>query len=208
MSRILYPIRIKDISKFEHQNNISINVYGYEDKKVFPSRITTMTAARYHMNLLYITAGKTSHYVLVEDLSRLVLRQYNNDNNKRYFCQYCLHGCISEEVSKNYFGRFKLYEARRIKLPEADDKKGRGKGKFTKTKYQLRIPFVIYADFESVLRKQDPCESSSSKCFTTQYQHQVPCGNCIYVKCSDGQYFETLQVNKGMTPLKSFWTRS
>ena len=204
MSRIQYPIRIKDISKFEHQNNISINVYGYEDKKVFPLCITTMAAARYHINLVYITAGKTSHYVLVEDLSRQVLRQYNNDNNKRYFCQYCLHGCISEEVLKNYFGRFKLYEARRIKLPEADDKKGRGKVKFTKTKYQLRIPFVIYADFESVLRKQDSCESSSSKCFTTQYQHHVPRGNCIYVKCSDGQYFETPQVNKGMTPLKSF----
>ena len=87
MSGIQYPIDIKDIGKFEHQNNISVNVYGYEDKKIFPLRITTMTAASHHVNLLYITAGKTSHYVLVKDLSRLVSIQYNNHNGKHYFCQ-------------------------------------------------------------------------------------------------------------------------
>ena len=28
MSVIQYPVDIKDIGKFEHQNNISVNVYG------------------------------------------------------------------------------------------------------------------------------------------------------------------------------------
>ena len=197
MSGIKYPADIKDISKFEHQNNISVSVYGYEDKKIFPLHNCTMTAARHHVNLLYITADKTSHYVLVKDLSRLVLRQYNSDNNKRYFCQYCLHGSISEEILKNHLGRYKLHAAQRMKLPEADDKKGRDKVKFTKTEYQLRLPFVIYTDWKSVLRKQDSFEPSSSKSFTTQYQHHVPCGSCIYVKCSDGQHFQVPQVNVG-----------
>ena len=95
-----------------------------------------------------------------------------------------MHGCISEA-------------AQRIKLPKADDKKGHDKVKFTKTEYQLRLPFVIFTDFESVLRKQDSCEPSSSKSFTTQYQHYVPCGSCIYMKCSDGQYCEAPQMNIG-----------
>ena len=47
-----------------------------------------------------------------------------------------------------------------MKLPEADNKKGQDKVKFTKTEYQLRLPFVIYADFESVLHKQDSSEPS------------------------------------------------
>ena len=79
---------------------------------------------------------------------------------KKYFCQYCLHGCTSEEVLKNHSGRCKLHRAQRIKLPEADDKKGCDKVKFTKTEYQLRLPFVIYADFEIILCKQDSCEPS------------------------------------------------
>ena len=36
MSGIQYPVDIKDINKFEHQNNVSVNVYGYEDKKNLP----------------------------------------------------------------------------------------------------------------------------------------------------------------------------
>ena len=39
---------------------------------------------------------------------------------------------------------------------------------------------LIYADFGGILRKQDySCEPSSSKSFTTQYQHHVPCGSYI-----------------------------
>ena len=98
MSRIQYPVDIKDIGKFEYQDNIIVNVSEYENKKISPLRITTTTAARYQVNLLYITVAKTSHYVLVKDLSRLVSIQYNNHNSKHCFCQYCLHGCTSEGV--------------------------------------------------------------------------------------------------------------
>ena len=136
------------------------------------------------MNLLYITAGKTSQYVLVKDLSRLVLRQNNNDNNKRYFCQYCLHGCTSEEVSRKHLGRCKLHGVQRVKLLEADNTKGGDKVKFTKPEYQLRLPFIIHVDFKSILCKQDSCEPSSSKSFTTQYQQHLPRGGCIYVNAA------------------------
>ena len=85
------PVDIKDIDKFEHQNNVSVNVYGYEDKKIFPLSITTIGIARHRVNLLYITASETSHYVLLKDLSRLISRQNNNHNDKKYFLQYHLH---------------------------------------------------------------------------------------------------------------------
>ena len=42
MSGVKYPIDVKDIDKVEHQNNISVNVYGCEGKKIFPFRITTI----------------------------------------------------------------------------------------------------------------------------------------------------------------------
>ena len=105
------------------------------------------------MNLLYITAGETSHYVLLKELSRLISRQNNNHNNKKYFCQYCLHDQTSEEVLKKHLERCKLHGAQRIKLPEVDDKKNCNKVKPTITEYQLRLPFIIYADFKSVLPK-------------------------------------------------------
>ena len=57
--------------------------------------------------------------------------------------------------------------------------------KFTKTEYKLYWPFVIYLDFESVLLKQDLFKPTSSKSFTTHYQHHIPCESCIFVKCND-----------------------
>ena len=71
MSGIQYSVEVKD------QNNISVNVYEYEDEKMFPLRITTTTVARHHVNLLYVTAGEKSHYVLVKEWSRMVSIQYN-----------------------------------------------------------------------------------------------------------------------------------
>ena len=161
-----------------------------------------MTVAKDQVNLLCISAGEKSYYILVKDLSKLVSSQYNNHNV--IICQYCLHGCTSEEVLKNHLERCKLHAAQRIKLQEADNIKRCDKIKFTKTEYQLRFPFVISEDFERVLRKQDSCEPLSSKSFTTQYQHHVPCGSCIYVKCSDGQYFEPPQVNMGYDTAENF----
>ena len=85
MSGIQYHRDIKLIVNFEHQNNIIINIFGYEDKKIFPLHISTVIVDRHHSNLLYTNAGEKSHYASVKYLNRLVLRQYNNHNNKIYF---------------------------------------------------------------------------------------------------------------------------
>ena len=67
-----------------------------------------MTSARHKVNLLYITADETSHYVLAKELTRLVLGQYNNNYHKTCFYQYCLHGCTSEDELRNHLERCKV----------------------------------------------------------------------------------------------------
>ena len=51
MSEVKYPVDIKHIDKFGYQNNISVNVYGCEDKQIFLLRIITISFARYCLNL-------------------------------------------------------------------------------------------------------------------------------------------------------------
>ena len=81
---------------------------------------------------------------------------------------------VKKYLLKNHLERCKLHRAQRVKLPEADNKKGREKVKFTKTEYQLRLPFAMYTDFKSILRKQDSYEPSSSKFFITMWQLHLP----------------------------------
>ena len=127
-------------------------------------------------------------------MSRLVLQQHNNSNHKKYFCQCCLYGCIREAVLKNHLhlSCFQKLTSRR---------------RMTKSSFKNRITttqLVIYANFKSILYQQDSCQPWSSNFFTIQYQHHVPCRSCIYVKCSDGWYFEAPEVNIGDDSAKMF----
>ena len=46
VSLIKYPLYIKGIIKFQHQNNINVNVYAWECKKMFLLRITNMAISK------------------------------------------------------------------------------------------------------------------------------------------------------------------
>ena len=86
-------------------------------------RVTTMGVARHRVNLLYITAGKTSHCILLKDMHRLISRQNNNHNNKNISDNIVFMTKPVKSYWKKYLERCKLNEAQRIKLPEADNKK-------------------------------------------------------------------------------------
>ena len=46
----------------------------------------------------------------------------------------------------------------------------------------MRVPFVIYADFEAVTEKIDSATPNPEKSFTEKYQKHTPSGFCYYVK--------------------------
>ena len=72
VSGIEFPMKVKDISKFERQNpTISINLFGYEEKELFPVYITEHKKEQ-HVNLLLISNSDTMHYCLIRNLSRLL----------------------------------------------------------------------------------------------------------------------------------------
>ncbi|KAJ8937516.1 hypothetical protein NQ318_005472, partial [Aromia moschata] len=75
-----FPVNLRDISKFELRNNISINVHTL--------KVTSKTIKSYiellDLNVaIVITVGS-------KNLSRLVLSQISNSQHKKYFCDGCL----------------------------------------------------------------------------------------------------------------------
>ena len=73
MEGICYPVSLKDLNKFEKQNpNISITVFGYAGKNVYPLRNSTNTGRDYNIILMLIEEGGVKHYCLVKDISRLL----------------------------------------------------------------------------------------------------------------------------------------
>lgn len=69
MTDIDFPVSLSKVEKFEKQNNLSINVFGYEEGHVFPLYLTKMGNGPEEINLLYLSDEKNSHYCWIKSQS-------------------------------------------------------------------------------------------------------------------------------------------
>ena len=93
---IEFPVQEKDFSKIEVQNNICVNVFGYENKLVFPVYISDQTF-KSSIDLLLLIDDDKSHYVYIKDFDRFMFHKTKN-KNKKYFCKSCLQCFSSKNV--------------------------------------------------------------------------------------------------------------
>ena len=95
-SGIEFPVTIKQYNKIEKQNEININVFGYENKQPYPIFVSKEKYDR-ELNLLLITENDNKHYVLIKDFNRFMFNQTKHEHRK-HFCMHCLQCFSSEEV--------------------------------------------------------------------------------------------------------------
>ena len=156
-----FPMKVGQIAKFKRQNTaISVNVFGYGQKELFPVYITKEKKEN-HVNLLLIANNETRHYYLIRNLNRL-LSSLTKKKAQKYFCEYCLHGFIREDLLLDHEPHCSKHGPQKIKLPNEDN----DVLYFMDVQKQLKVPFVIYADFESYLVKCDQQPLNPSISFT------------------------------------------
>ena len=100
MTGISFPTPLKQISKIERQNNMSIHVFSYEAKMVVPLRLAKVAGER-HVNLLLLKEGDKQHYCLIRNFSRLMSHTTKN-SRARFFCFNCLHGFTRQDLLDNH----------------------------------------------------------------------------------------------------------
>ena len=185
---IEFPMRVNQIAKFERQNTtISVNVFGYEERELFPLYITK-EKKEHHVNLLLFSSNETSHYCLIRNLSRLLgpLTKYKG---RKFFCEYCLHGFTRRDLLEQHEPHCSKNGPQKIKLPNEDN----DVLYFKDVQKQLKVPFVIYADFESYLVKCDEQRLDPSVSFTQKTQEHKPSGFC-YTVVSEVEDYNTAPV--------------
>ena len=91
-SDVELTVSIKDFSKIEK----CINVFRYENKLTYPIHISDQNFEN-SIDLLVIFDGDKSHYAYIKDFDRFMFSKTKN-NNKKYFCRYCLQCFSSENV--------------------------------------------------------------------------------------------------------------
>ncbi|XP_057292543.1 uncharacterized protein LOC130621252 [Hydractinia symbiolongicarpus] len=100
---IEFHLTIKEYNRIEKQINIRINVFGYEDKLLYPIYVSK-EKYKNSMSLLLITKDENKHYVLIEDFNSFMFNQTKPSNKKHFYFEAIsekIHGCAPEN-KKSY----------------------------------------------------------------------------------------------------------
>ena len=199
---IKFPIAINQYNNIEKQNNICINVFGYEAKQPYPIYISKEKFGD-HLDLLLLTEEENRHYCLIKDFDRFMYNQTEH-KEKKHFCKSCLQCFSSERVLNNHTPTcLTINGEQAIKMPD----KG-SKVKFTNYNKQLEAPFVIYADFEAITEKIDTTRPSPNSSSTTKYQQHTDCGyGYKLVCCYDDKFSKPVQIYRGKNAVNKFLSK-
>jgi hypothetical protein len=175
-SGLTFPVSLKDVEQFEKKNlGVSINVYGlkrgkllyknngkfkqkFEQTIVYPKKVCEEELEDHHDLLLIGDGMGKKHYYRIINLSKLIGSQILNGHAM----------CLCKRCLKSYSG---LNAQHRLKLHKIKCNKNKlitpilpttkSIMKFENWNRTQKHPFAIYADFESILRKEndvDECQ--------------------------------------------------
>ena len=166
---ISFPVGWKDIDRFERNNDISVNVLGLVGKDIVTLRKTKEKKER-HVILFKLQTSKTSHFALVKNLNRLWFGVDSKHRSQRQVCDGCLNSFASK-ITFQQHQEFCVHDGVRAVLPPADSTM-----EFRKIGAATEVPFVIFADFESILKPVSFFIGEK----TRQIQQHIPCSFCFF----------------------------
>ena len=173
---INFPLSQKHYNKVEKQNSIRINVFGYENGQPFPIHISKEKFED-QMNLLLLESDGNKHYVLIKDFNLFMFKQTKH-KSKKNFCMNCLQCFSSIEILDAHRKDCIVINGKQaIKMPNEDE----NEVEFVNHRKQIPVPFVIYADFEAITKKNNKSDVNGSKdnsniSYMKAYQTHIDCG--------------------------------
>ena len=177
---IKFPVRVRDISKFEKINPDlpGINVFSVnENNKFYPLRMAHRDPQKTIDLFLFEKEGKY-HYSLIKSFSRLFRSQITSRTNGRiHICKRCFTHFSKEELFKRHIEYCSANETVVVKMP-----KRKSKLEFRNYFKKLPIPFVVYADFECFTKSVESCKPNPEDPYSFVYQKHEPSGFCFYIK--------------------------
>ena len=133
------------------------------------------------------------HYCWIKDISKLLSLQTSKDGHVRHVCFRCLNTFKTEKSLASHHEYCKSHEAIKIELPEKGTKIS-----FQNNNRSMRVPFLVYADFESFTPQLSTCQPNPDKSYTKPYQKHISSGFCYHIKCFD----DTLYSQEPVTFVK------
>ena len=180
---IEFPLKVKDITKFENQNPDipGINIFSINDNnKIYPLRLNQKDTKK-TIDLFLFSKDENQHYSLIKNFSRLTRSQItSHSSSKVHICKKCLTHFTKKYLFKRHSRNFNKNETVAVKMPTKNSILN-----FQNHFKKLPIPFAIYADFECFTMPVNSCQPNPNKSYTQGYQKHEPSGYCLYLKGLD-----------------------
>ena len=196
-SGIGFLVSFRDIEGFEFRNQILINILVIEDRQIY---VCWKGGSYEHViNLMLIMENNRKHYVAIKSLSRLLWSQNTKHKEKEYFCTNCLQEFWEECSGNEQVGYCKNNESVRIEMPHR-----RPIVEYSDGQFQFKVPFIMYADFESILEPIQGPGNDLMISSTRGVNNHIPSGWCV---CSEFAYKKIenpLKLYRGKDCIKKF----
>ena len=85
-------------------------------------------------------------------------------------------------------------------MPEGDNKIL----KYNHEEKSMKVPFIIYADLESLLEKMNTCHNNPEKSSTTKINKHTPSGYSLFTHCSFDTTKNKLDYYRGKNCMENF----
>ena len=200
---INFPATKKDWNKFEVNNkHVALNILyvPYNTKKIEIAYKSKYNLIRDNqIILLMINNGENWHYLVVKSLSRL-LRGISSNHDGDHYCLNCFHSYRTENKLNAHKKICENHDYCNIEMPSPNN----NLIKYNQGEKSLKLPFVIYADLECILKKIDTCQNNPDLSSTTKINQHIPSGYSIYTNCSFDKSNNKLSYYRGEDCMKRF----
>ena len=146
-----------------------------------------------------ISEDGINHYTEIKSLSRLLRSSNTKHQCKQYFCTKCLQGFLLKASQDEHRVYGEGNETVRVKMP------GKGsKIEFCDGQNQFKVPFIMYADFESTREPIQGPNPAPAGPYTLKVTKHSPSGWCVYSKFAYGEVRDPLKLYRGKDCLEKF----
>ena len=153
---------------------IALNILYTKEKEICPDYISNHNSVDEKQIILLMISNNEKeglHYFAVKHFSAL-LRGITSKHHRDFYCLNCLHSFRTENKLKSHEKVCKNKDfCGTIMFSEKD--------KILEFKQYMKsnkMPYIIYADLESLIRKTDGCKNNPENSSTTKIGEHIPCG--------------------------------
>ena len=151
------------------------------------------------INLMIISENNRKNYIAIKSLRRLLSSENIKHWGKEYFCMNCLQGFKEESSRDEHIGYCIDNESVKVEMPY-----GNPIVQYSDGQFQFKVPFIMYADFESIL---EPIQGQGNNLMifsTGGVNNHVPSGLCVRSELAYEKIENPLKLYGGKDCVKKF----